>query len=126
VQPFLLPPIISHAFWSRPFLVWTIALPIFQLLKDFYIMKPKATCHITRQASMNAHASVYLNCKQAAFLARNEIFHIKFENTRREAISLNQPLSMSAKMAANGIQTHARTNQRCTIASRSRQSFNAR
>jgi len=29
---------------------------------------------------------------------------------------------MSAKMAAKGIRTHARTNQRCTLASRSRQS----
>jgi len=32
---------------------------------------------------------------------------------------------MSAKMAANGIRTHARTNQRRTLASRSRQSLNA-
>jgi len=32
---------------------------------------------------------------------------------------------MLAKMAANGIRTHARTNQRHTLASRSRQSLNA-
>jgi len=34
------------------------------------------------------------------------------ENRRRNAISLNQPLGLSAKMAANGIRTHARTEQR--------------
>jgi len=28
------------------------------LKKSFYIVKPKATCHITRQASINACASV--------------------------------------------------------------------
>jgi len=32
---------------------------------------------------------------------------------------------MSAKMAANGIRTHARTNQLRTLESRSRQSLNA-
>jgi len=31
----------------------------------------------------------------------------------------------SAKVAANGIQTHTRTNQRRTLASRSQQSLNA-
>jgi len=39
-----------------------------------------------------------------------------FENRRRDVISLNQPWSMLAKMAANGIQTHARTNQRHILA----------
>jgi len=39
----------------------------------------------------------------------------KFENRRRDVISLNQPSGMSAKMAANGIWTHARTNQRHTL-----------
>jgi len=36
---------------------------------------------------------------------------LKFENRRRDVISLNQPPGMLAKMAANGIRTHARTNQ---------------
>jgi len=36
----------------------------------------------------------------------------KFENRRRDVISLNQSRGMSAKMTANGIRTHARTNQR--------------
>jgi len=30
----------------------------FKKVKSFYIVKPKATCHIARQASINAHASV--------------------------------------------------------------------
>jgi len=59
--------------------------------------------------------------KQAALFARDESFRIKFENKRRNIISLNQPLVMLAKMAANGIRTHARTNQRRTLTSRSRQ-----
>jgi len=43
------------------------------------------------------------------------------ENRRRDVISLNQPRNMSAKISANGIRTHARTNQKRTLASRSRQ-----
>jgi len=81
-------------------------------------MKPKTTCHITRQASINARASVRYpiqTVKQAALLARDESLQIKFENRRRDVISLNQPGNMSAKMAANGIRTHARTNQRQTV-----------
>jgi len=39
-----------------------------------------------------------------------------FENRRRDVISLNQPRGMSAKMAANGIPTHARTNESHTLA----------
>jgi len=39
------------------------------------------------------------------------------ENRRRDVTSLNQSRGMSAKMAANRIRTHARTNQRCTLAS---------
>jgi len=35
---------------------------------------------------------------------------------RRDVKNLKQPRSMSAKMAANGIRTHARTNQRHTLA----------
>jgi len=76
--------------------------------KCFYIMKPKATCHITRQASINARASVrypILTVKQTALLARDKSFHIKFENRRRDVISLNQARGMSAKMSANGIRT---------------------
>jgi len=91
-------------------------------------VKSKATCHITRQASINACASVrypILIVKQAALFARDKSFHIKFENRRRDVISLNQPQGMSAKMAANGIQTHAHTNQRHTLASRLQQSLNA-
>jgi len=30
--------------------------PVSYDLKELYIMKPKATCHITRQASINARA----------------------------------------------------------------------
>jgi len=44
-----------------------------------------------------------------------------FENRRRDVISFNQLRGMPAKMAANGIRTHVRTNQRRTLASRSRQ-----
>jgi len=35
--------------------------------------------------------------------------------TKQNLISLNQPLGMSAKVAANEIRTHARTNQRRTL-----------
>jgi len=52
-------------------------------------------------------------------------FLLKTENRRQDVISLNQPRGMSAKMAANEIRTHACTNQRRTLASRLRQSFNA-
>jgi len=38
------------------------------------------------------------------------------ENRRRDVINLNQPRDMSVKMAANGIQIHARTNQGHTLA----------
>jgi len=31
------------------------------LCKELYIMKPKTTCHITRQASINAHASALVD-----------------------------------------------------------------
>jgi len=55
----------------------------------------------------------------------NKIILLLFKNRRRDIISLNQPQDMSAKMAVNGIRTHARTNQRRTLASRSRQSLNA-
>jgi len=34
----------------------------------------------------------------------------KFENRRWNVISLNQPQGISAKMTANRIRTHARTN----------------
>jgi len=40
--------------------------------------------------------------KQAALFLRDKSFHIKFENRRRDVISLNKPRGMSAKMAANG------------------------
>jgi len=49
--------------------------------EEIYIVKPKATCHITRQASMNAHASVrypILTVKQAALLARDESLYSNF------------------------------------------------
>jgi len=42
-----------------------------------------------------------------------------------EKIRINQPRGMSEKMAVNGIRIHARTNQRRTLVSRSRQSLNA-
>jgi len=66
--------------------------------EEFYIVKPKATCHITKQASINARALVRYPVKQAALLARDESLRIKFENKRRDVISLNQPQGMSAKM----------------------------
>jgi len=50
--------------------------------QELYIVKQKATWHITRQASINAHASVRYPIqpvKQAALLARDESLHIKFE-----------------------------------------------
>jgi len=51
-------------------------------------------------------------------------YHIRKQKT--DVISLNQPRGMLAKMPANGIQIHARTNQRhYALASRSRQSLNA-
>jgi len=36
---------------------------------------------------------------------------VYLENKRKSVISLNKPLDMSEKMTANGIRTHARTNQ---------------
>jgi len=45
------------------------------------------------------------------------------ENRRRNVVSLNQLLGRSAKMSVNAIWTHARTNQRHTLASRSQQSL---
>jgi len=39
----------------------------------------------------------------------------QFKNSRLNAISLNQHLDLSAKMAANGIRTHAHTNQTHTL-----------
>jgi len=42
------------------------------------------------------------------------VLFIKLKNRRRDVISLNQPWDMSTKMAANGIRTHACTNQRRT------------
>jgi len=46
---------------------------------------------------------------------RNE-FVFEQENRRQDVISLNKPRGVSAKMAANGIRTYARTNQRYNLA----------
>jgi len=64
--------------------------------KNFYIVKPKATCHITRQASINARASVWYpikTVKQAALSARDKSFHVKFDQNLAE---------MSVKNDASG------------------------
>jgi len=82
-------------------------------------VNPKAECHISRQASINARVSGRYpieTVKQAALLTRDERIHIKFENRRQDVISLNQPQGMWAKIAANGIRTQARTNQRKSLA----------
>jgi len=50
--------------------------------EEFYIVKPKATCHITRHASINTRASVRYSIqtvKQAAHLARDESLHINLK-----------------------------------------------
>jgi len=63
--------------------------------EELHIVEPKATCHITRQASINARASVWYpiyTVKQAALLTRDESLRIIFENRRLNVISLNQPL----------------------------------
>jgi len=70
-----------------------------------YVVKPKATCHITRQASINASASVRYpiqTVKQAALLARDESFLIKFENRRRDIVSLNQGGGVAQLVEAPG------------------------
>jgi len=67
--------------------------------KSFYIVNPKATCHIKRQACINARASVrhpIQTVKQAALFVRDKSFLIKFENRRRDVISLNQPQGIFA------------------------------
>jgi len=59
-----------------------------------------------QQANIKARASVQypiLTVKQIALLERRESLHIKFENRRLIVVRLNQPQSMSAKMAANGV-----------------------
>jgi len=83
-------------------------------------VKLKATCHITRQASIYAIKRLgsvpILNSPE--YSPTNEGWkppnHIK--NRRQNVISFNQPRDMSAKMDADGISTHARTNQRHTLA----------
>jgi len=81
-------------------------------------MKPKAMCHITRQASINAqlHMPWFIPNLNSQASSRDESIHIIFENERWNVISLNQPQGMSAKMAVNEIRTHACTNQRHTLA----------
>jgi len=34
--------------------------------EELYVVKPKATCHITRQASINTHASVSTQSEQSS------------------------------------------------------------
>jgi len=55
----------------------------------FYIVKPTATCPITRQASINARVSVpNLNSQASSPFARDKNFHIKFENYIKKALRL--------------------------------------
>jgi len=54
-------------------------------------------------------------------ITASNIKNIKFEIRNNK---LDQIQGISAKMAANGIRTHARTNQWCTLESRLRQSLN--
>jgi len=86
-----------HRHWRR---FWLTFLQAFKQLwlwncissEELESVKPKATCHVTRQSKHQCIASVRYpiwTVKQASLLARDENCHIKFENRRRDVISLN-------------------------------------
>jgi len=86
-------------------------------MEELYIAEPKATCHITRQASITRHDSVP-NLNSQASSPIDEKWKPLYHNRKQkiERHKLKSATGYVSKMAVNGIRTYARTNQRHTLA----------
>jgi len=75
--------------------------------ESFIVWSRKQRVTSPGKASINARASVRYpiwTVKQAALFARDNSFHIKLENRRRDAISLNRSICLTQSQLLKNLQ----------------------